>query len=294
MSDEKIFDIALSYDQTITSIEKVLLYKKYQSSEKILSLSINVIKNILGRRWSGKNFDPEELYEKAKKSLPYINKTGTRVIKFCDIDYPETLKCIPDLPFLIFAKGNINLNFDKSIAVIGTRDPDKFGIKRTIDFTSSLVDKGYTIISGLAKGIDTTAHNTAVVKKARTIAVIGCGIDRIYPACNKDLVKKIIENNGAVISEYPPSIKPNKWNFPKRNRIIAGLSKAVLITQSPEKSGTLITANLAVIYNRRLFAAKPDLESYNDSGNKNLIFLGARAVSSAEELLDDLNDIKQG
>jgi len=291
MTDEKIFDIALSYDQSITSIEKVLFYDKYQSSEKILGLNKNVIKNILGRRWSGRSFNPDELLKKAEKSLPYINKTGIKVVKYCDNDYPEILKKIPDLPFLLYVKGNLNFNYDKSIAVVGTREPDENGINRTINYTSELVKNSFIIISGLAEGVDTAAHKTTVENKGKTIAVIGCGIDRIYPAANKDLVKKIIEKNGALISEYPPGIIPNKWNFPKRNRIIAGLSQAVLITQSPEKSGTLITANLTVIYDRKLFVINSDCFSYKDSGNKNLIFLGAIAVKSPEELIMKLKEI---
>lgn len=283
--DDIIFDIALSYENSITCIEKRILIEEFGYSKNILEMDVNKLKNILGRRWSGKSFNKEMLLQKAREAFLYIKKAGVNVYRFWDDGYPENLKKIPDFPFLIYVKGNIHYNFEKAIAVVGTRVPDEEGINITMHFVKDLVKRGYTIISGLAIGIDTIAHLTALNCDGCTIGVIGCGIDRIYPAVNKSLVREIINKGGAIISEYPPGILPNKWNFPKRNRIIVGLASKVLITQSPEKSGTIITGNLALTYNRKLYVFDNSSDNIKNLGNKKFILLGAMGVKTPCQIL---------
>ena len=196
---------------------------------------------------------------------------------------------IPDYPYLIYYRGNIEYDFNRSIAIVGTRKPNQEGYKRTENFTSGLTESGYTIISGLAHGVDTTAHYNCVMKKGKTIAVLGCGIDRIYPFINKDLVRMILDNGGGIISEYPPTIPPKKWNFPRRNRIIVGLSRGVLITQSPARSGSLISAMLAADYNRDLFVASVNDNSCSiDEGNRELISTGGMEVTTFAKIISEL------
>lgn len=281
-----IYDIALSFDESLTPIEKVALFEKYGSSKNILELRKGTLKNILGRRWSGNRFDPDVLRNKAVKIIPYLEKTGINIMRYDNAEYPFGLKMIPDYPFLIYYRGNIKFDYEKSISIVGTRKPNSEGLKRTQIFTQELTKNDYTIISGLALGIDSAAHYNCIVNNGKTIAVLGCGIDRIYPYVNKELARMILENGGGIISEYPPGIIPKKWNFPKRNRIIVGLSRRVLITQSPSRSGSLISAMLSVDYNRDLFVVSP-MEQYRekDAGNLELIFSGAAEVNDPAQII---------
>jgi DNA processing protein len=287
--NELLYDIALSYDESITPIEKISLLEKFRSSREILELNINTLRNILGRNWKGSRFLKGKFISLAEEALNYINKMGIKTVKYNDDDYPIGLKNIPDFPFLIYYRGNINYNFNKSIAVVGTRQPDNDGLSNTKRFVKELVNNGFTIISGLAHGIDTSAHYNCLINNGKTIAVLGCGIDDIYPYANKDLAKCILNSGGCIISEYPPGVKPNKWNFPKRNRLIVGLSRAVLIVQAPKKSGSLITAMLTADYNRDLYVIyQKDEKKVNELGNIQLMFNGANVISNPYEIIDDL------
>lgn len=284
--NDLIYDVALTFDESLTPIEKVALFEKYGSSRNILELRKGALKNILGRKWTGNSFDPEVLINKAKKIIPYLEKARINALRYDNKEYPYGLKMIPDYPFLVYYRGNINFEYEKSIAIVGTRKPNSEGLKRTQVFTETLTRNNFTIISGLALGVDAAAHYNCVMNNGKTIAVLGSGIDRIYPYVNKKLARMILDNGGGIISEYPPGIMPTKWNFPRRNRIIVGLSKSVLITQSPSKSGSLISAMLSVDYNRELFVVSPQEQSRDkDAGNIELIFSGATEVNDPYQII---------
>lgn len=288
--NDLVYDIALSYDESLTPIEKAALFNKFGSSKNILDLSRNTLKNILGRKWTGNRFDPFNLKNRAMQILPYLKKASINIMRYDDMDFPQGLRMIPDHPFLIYYRGNIKFDYEKSISIVGTRKPDSDGLKRTQVFTEMLTKEKFTVISGLALGIDAAAHYNCVINKGKTIAVLGCGIDKIYPFANKNLARMILDNNGGIISEYPPGILPKKWNFPKRNRIIVGLSRSVLITQSPSKSGSIISAILSTDYNRDLYVVSPKKEcKEKDAGNIELIFSGATEVNNPEEILKEYN-----
>lgn len=280
-----IYDIALSIDQSITIIEKKSLYDKYGSAKEILKLKPSHLKNILGRGWTGKNYFPEEFLKEAEQMLPFMEKAGIKAVHYKSPDYPAGLKELPDYPYLLYYKGSLDFKLEKSIAIVGTRKPDEEGIKRTELFTNSLTNRGFTIISGLAEGIDGHSHFYCLQESGQTVAVLGCGIDRIYPKSNKTLARMMLDRGGAIISEYPPGFAPQQQYFPRRNRLIVGLSRAVLIIQAPEKSGSMITADLAGQYNRELFTVTPR-DVALDGGNKKLIADSqAHEVSSPEEML---------
>ncbi|HOJ63420.1 MAG TPA: DNA-processing protein DprA [Spirochaetota bacterium] len=283
-----IYDIAFSLDESITPIEKRILFENFNSSKKIFELGKSTIKNILGRRWSGNRFLPENFINIATNLYQFIIKSGIKIARYYEKEYPLFLKEIPDHPFLIYYKGNIEYNPEKSIAIVGTRNPDQRGILNTKRFTKRLVEEGFTIISGLAKGIDVEAHKEALKNKGKTIAVLGCGIDRIYPAEHKEIAREILDNNGGIISEYAPGIQARKWYFPKRNRIIVGLSNSVLIVQSPKRSGSLISAFLAADYSRDLFVVSPQIGNPKEEGNDMLIKTGGREVKDPEEIIKSL------
>ena len=170
-----------------------------------------------------------------------------------DINYPVMLTQVYDCPYALFARGNSAILNSPSVAIVGTRKASMSGLKAAFNFSKDLVASGYTVVSGLAMGIDTAAHSGALSASGKTVAVLACGLDNLYPAVNKKLASSIIQNGGCIVSEYSPGELPLKWRFPARNRIISGLSEAVVVMESPVKSGALITADFALEQNRDLF-----------------------------------------
>jgi len=228
---------------------------------------------------------------------------GIRKISISDKEYPKLLKKIEDPPEILYIKGKI-FPEDFFFAVVGTRRFSSYGKQLTSEITGELAEAGLTIVSGLAPGIDTFAHQAAVEQKKRTIAVLGTGLDEksIYPKENLKLVRKILDNGGALISEYPPETRGTNFTFPQRNRIISGISFGMLVVEakSPlpdfwqgnkEKSGSgsLITARYAFKQKRKVFAIPGSIHSLNSRGCHFLIKQGAKLVESANDILEELN-----
>ena len=213
-----------------------------------------------------------------------------------DVDYPPLLKEIYDPPFCLFVRGELKPN-EFTLAVVGPRKFTSYGKQITEELTRDLAAQGITIVSGLALGIDSVAHQAALNANGITIAVLGTGINRahIYPAIHKQLAEKIIANGGAVISEYPPGTLPTRFTFPRRNRIIAGMSLGTLVIEAAESSGALITAQCALDYNREVFAVPQNITSPTALGSNNLIKNGAHPVTTAQDIFDALNlhDVKK-
>ncbi len=289
MTEEDVYDIAFSFESSLTVIEKKTLFNRYGSVKEIFKLSKSGIKSIIGRGWQGHKYDPEKFLKDAEKTTLFIEKTGIKIARFDEPLYPKSLTFIPDLPFLIYYKGNISYNYEKSIAIVGTREPDDEGTYETEKISDALAKNGFSIVSGLAKGIDSISHSMAIKNGGKTLAILGCGIDRTYPAENRALARDILDNDGAIISEYPPGVPPQKWFFPRRNRIIVGLSRATLIMQAPKKSGSLITAVLCADYDKDLFVYKSiDENKALFEGNNNLIENGAKAIKDEEDIINEL------
>jgi len=204
--------------------------------------------------------------------------------------YPECLKEISDPPEKLYYKGNLELlKSERMIAVVGTRNPSSYG-KLCCEYMIKKMSKAdITIVSGFAKGIDSVAHKTSLITGTKTIAVIASGLDIVYPASNLSLYKEI-EEKGLILTEYEPGTKPFKGNFPQRNRIIAGLSKGVIVVESKDRGGSLITADLALEYNRDVYAVPGDIFSEYSKGCNNLIRdAKAKSLSNIKELLEDYN-----
>jgi len=215
---------------------------------------------------------------------------NTRKITLQDKDYPAILKEIHDPPKELYIKGEI-INQDKTaIGVVGTRRYTQYGKEVALDIAGKLAKLGITIVSGLAKGIDTFAHQAALESGGRTIAVLGSGMDKnsFFPRSNYSLSEKISQQ-GAVISEYPPGTRGTHFTFPQRNRIISGLSLGIIVVEAPEESGALITANLALEQNREVFAIPGSIYEKNSIGTNRLIKLGAKLVIDVEDILEELN-----
>lgn len=211
-------------------------------------------------------------------------------------DYPALLKRIDNPPPILFIKGNSNILNDPQLAIIGSRNPTKSGTDNAVSFAKHLGKTGLCITSGLALGIDGSAHQGALQANAPTIAVIATGIDRVYPAVHRDLAHKIVEK-GAIVSEFPIGTQPKAENFPRRNRIISGLSHGTLVVEAALQSGSLITARLAMEQNREVFAIPSSIHNPLAKGCHQLIRQGAKLVETADDILEemasviDLNDL---
>jgi len=225
--------------------------------------------------------------KKLNKSVNYIERSGVSLISLWDETYPENLKHIYDPPPFLYVKGTLSENDNHAISIVGTRNASEYGLNIAEKLASDLVLQGITIISGLASGIDSMAHWGAVKADGRTIAIMGCGIDRIYPSENVSLYKKVIQQ-GAVISEFPIGTKPEPGNFPRRNRVISGLSLGVVIIEARKKSGAKITADFALEQNREVFAVPGNINSPASGGTNELIKQGAKLVQTADDILEEL------
>ncbi|MCL4366305.1 DNA-processing protein DprA [Patescibacteria group bacterium] len=250
------------------------------NSEEIRAVGIpqSTVQRLVEAR---KSLNPQKYVEEIKRS-------GINWITIFDKDYPKLLAQIYDPPTVLYYKGDLESSNLKPIAVVGTRKITGYGRAATQQFTKGLVGAGMTIISGLARGVDSQAHLTTVLEKGKTIAVLGGGLNNIFPPENRGLAEKIASGFGAVISEFPPNYPSLPGNFPARNRIISGLSLAVLVIEAASDSGSLITAKLALEQGREVFAVPGPITSSLSKGPIDLIRQGAIAVFNPSEVLEEL------
>jgi len=220
----------------------------------------------------------EELYEK------YIDKGHTKIMNIFGSQYPELLKHIDTAPLVLFYRGNPGVLTEKSLGIIGSRRATSYGLNAAYVIAGDLARAGYCIVSGMARGIDSHAHRSALDAGGTTCAVLGCGTDIAYPPENKSLMEEIIEK-GVLVSEYPPETLPLGQNFPARNRIISGLSKGLLVVEAGKRSGTLITANFALEQGRDVYAVPGSIFSLKSAGTNDLIKDGAIVVTSSDDIL---------
>jgi DNA processing protein len=230
-----------------------------------------------------KTVNPDEAFDE-------IMSRNIQVLTYEDTDYPDRLRQIHNPPASLFIKGDLSdCNLDKVLAVVGSRKASHSILEILGKIIRTLPSPDITVISGMALGIDTCAHQAALDANLKTIAVLGGGFDFVYPTQNKNLFAKIIDGNGAVLSEYYPTIEPIAWQFPHRNRIVSGMSKGVLVAEAAEKSGALITAHLALEQNKELMCIPGLITNPNAKGTNNLIKSGAALITEAQDIMDALN-----
>lgn len=266
------------------------LLTHFESLENAWSANINEFTSLGLNRPTLEQIRTQRLKINPDWQMERLAKEKIDLITIEDKNYPKLLKEIYAPPALLYVKGKFEPNDESSLAIVGTRKLTDYGRQITSLITTDLVKAGLTIISGLAKGIDTIAHQTALKAKGRTIAVLGTGIDKqsIYPTVNRYLAEEITRS-GALISEFPIGTQPLAQNFPQRNRIVSGLSLGVLIIEAPMKSGALITTRNALEQNRDVFAIPGHILSPNSLGPNSLIKMGAKLVSQADDILKELN-----
>lgn len=287
MSDLRYW-LALNFLPDIGPVIARRLISIFGSPENIFRASINELRRVenIGenRAKSVANF---KRWDKVQAEIENTLKNNARVIALDDKTYPEGLKRISDAPLVLYVKGDLKDDDKYAIAIVGSRTPTAYGIKTADEISHKLSSYGLTIVSGMARGIDAISHKGALKTKGRTIAVLGSGIDVPYPLENKGLMNAVA-SSGAVISEFPLGTKPNKENFPRRNRIISALSLGVVVIEAAVDSGSLITVNYALEQGKEIFAVPGNITSRNSKGTNNLIKNGAKLIESPEEIIDEL------
>jgi len=227
------------------------------------------------------------LPDRVKRDYDRVMQKGFLIVTLSDREYPPLLRQIPDPPPYLYVCGTF-ANTDRSIAVVGSRNATPYGRSITRSLCGDLADAGLTIISGMARGIDTAAHEGALTVEGKTIAVLGSGLENIYPAANLKLFHRIAES-GAVISEFPLNTEPEAHNFPRRNRIISGMALGTVVVEATKNSGSLITARLAAEQNREVFAVPGSIESFKSKGTHALIKQGAKLVEHVSDVIEEIS-----
>ncbi len=220
----------------------------------------------------------------------WLEKPENRIIESDSDDYPELLRRIPDPPTLLYIVGNAEALHLPALSIVGSRNPTQGGKENAYEFAKHLGRSGFCIVSGLAQGIDTSAHEGALAAGAMTVAFLGHGIDRVYPSANRDLAHRISQN-GVLVSEFPLGGPPRRENFPQRNRLISGLSLGTLVVEAARRSGSLITARLAGEQGREVFALPGSIHNALSRGCHQLIKQGAKLVESADDIVSELGSL---
>ncbi len=258
----------------------------FGSIDNVFNSSFEEVSKVVGEKTAKLILEKSFNYRKeAEAELKKVEKHHINLLLYESDEYPQNLKNIPDPPLLLYIKGAIPDNY--GVSIVGTRKPSNYGRKIAYLISKRICENGICVISGGAYGIDTIAHKSALENNGKTIAVLGTGINISYPATNKRLFEKIAEN-GALISEFPIDTKPSKFNFPLRNRIVAGLSEATVVVEAPEKSGSLITAKLANEYGKPVFAVPSNIDNLNGKGCNLLIKEGAIPLIDFEIIFNEI------
>ena len=288
MAEDIFYWLALHLTPGVGSILIKRLLDRFKTPEAVFRAPLKELLRIegLGERVAGEiQKGPSE--KVVKRELSRLEKTGGKFVTLKDDDYPKRLKDIYDPPALLYLRGELRRKDELAVAVVGSRKTSAYGREVTERIGRDLARHGVTVVSGMARGIDSVAHQGALQGGGRTIAVLGCGVDMIYPSENRNLFHQIIEQ-GAVLSEFPMGSPPEAGHFPRRNRIISGLSIGVVIVQASAESGSLITAGYALEQGREIFAVPGNIGAEGSRGTNRLIKEGAKLVESSEDILEEV------
>jgi len=265
------------------------LLEKFGSAENVFHAQRRELESLRLRPESIESILKREFHEKAEVELSKVKEIGGDVLNLDDGSYPYLLREIADPPITLYVKGDWQACFDAPcVAVVGSRRCSTYGENASQMLARDLAANGICIVSGLARGIDSAAHRGAIEAKGRTVAVMGTGIGQIYPKDNAKLVDEILDTGGAIVSQFPLDTPPLSENFPYRNRIISGLSLGVLLVEASERSGSLITARLAMEQNREVLAVPGNITSKNSFGTNYLIKSGAKLVQQWQDVVSEL------
>ncbi len=289
--ENKKYWIWFSLIKNLGSRRKLKLLEVYKTPEKIYNLKKEELIKIsnIGEKLADSILDTT-IKENLDKHIDYMKRNNVDILPISVESYPQILKEIYDPPISLYVKGDKSVLNNKSVSIVGCRDATEYGKRAAKYFAYNLADKNVNIVSGLAKGVDSYAHLGCICGKkehescGKTVAVVGNGLDIIYPKENESLANKIIESGGAIISEYPLGTKPDKMNFPARNRIISGISRSIIVIEAKEKSGTLITVDFALEQGRDVYVVPGNINSLNSVGTNHLIKQGAKVATTFRDI----------
>lgn len=291
MTEDLLYQIALTTVPQIGNVQAKALALHFGNAKDIFKAKLSVLESIEGINTPGaKNIKAFTDFSKAEQELKFIQKYNVQPLFILDKNYPQRLLNCYDSPTLLFYKGKADLNASRIVSIIGTRKNSEYGRSVTEKLIESLAAHNVLIVSGLAFGIDVIAHKTSVNNNIPTVAVVAHGLDQIYPADHSNLAKEMVQYGGGILTEYPSNTKPEKYNFPSRNRIVAGMSDATIVIETTIKGGSMITAELANGYNKDVFAFPGKVTDSKSSGCNHLIKTNkANLITDADDLLTMLN-----
>jgi DNA processing protein len=279
--------VALKWVEGVGNVGFKALLEAFGTPRKVFEAPLSMIKAVPGiGDKTASHIKAFKDWKKVEKELERADKTGVSIVTSQDPLYPSQLLSTYDYPAFLYVKGHLKED-DVNVAVVGSRMASTYGKFTTERLCRELVLRGITVISGLARGIDSAAHRGALSGKGRTIAVLGCGLDVVYPPENEKHFNEI-SLQGALISEFPFGTPPNAPNFPARNRIISGISLGVVVVEASEKSGSLITARIALEQGREVFAVPGSIDSSGSRGTNKLIKQGAKLIENVEDILEEI------
>ena len=284
---ENLLKFTLTKDIGTITVNKLL--KHFGMSDKILGASEEELRRVKGIRSNQIRAVLNASKVDSRHELELAAAEDVKIIAYDDPVYPKSLRYSPDPPYLLYIKGELKPKDIKSIGVVGTRHASRYGRQQAEKFGRDLAHSGYTVISGLARGVDTLAHRGALSAGGRTIAVIGSGLKHVYPPENRDLLAEIV-STAAVISELPMDTSPTRNTFPRRNRIIAGMSLGILVIEAPQRSGALITAKQALEMGREVFAVPGMVDQEQSAGCHDLIRKGAVLTTGVRDIIAETGD----
>jgi len=285
--DNLLYWVWLTSIPGLGSVKISKLLNAFGEPEKVWNATESDLKNVTGLNRQDIFQLCNKNTEMAEKIMIKAGQLGIRIVTIQETEYPSYLRNIYDPPHVLYVYGELPKQDDIAIAVVGSRNASPYGQKVAEALSYQLAKRGIIIVSGMARGIDTYAHKGALNAGKRTIAVLGCGVDVVYPKENKRLAESIAKN-GALISEYPPGTYPSPGNFPARNRIISGLCYGTVVVEAGEKSGALITSDFALEQGREIFAVPGNIDSKYSKGTNRLIKQGAKLVTCEEDVLEEL------
>ena len=286
--DDLKYWLALSFVKDIGPVTIKKLLSAFKSPKRIFEVGFNELKDIEEiSEARAKKISEFNSWKRVEKELDLIKRHKVKIIKYTDKDYPESLRNINDSPVMLYLKGDFKEQDRCAIAIVGSRNMSEYGAKIAEKLSHELASCGITIVSGMARGIDTVSHRGALKSGGRSIAILGCGLDRSYPPENIKLFEAI-SVSGCIISEFPMGTPPYKENFPKRNRLISGISLGVIVVEATINSGSLITAYHALEQGKEVFAVPGSIFSKTSEGTNELIKKGAKLVQKAEDILEEL------
>lgn len=287
----KKYWIALNMTPRLTPNRFHLLLENFQDPKKVWAASENELQRIPGFKKFAKSFCQNRAKVNLDKELEEIEANNLRIVTLEDEHYPSTLKNLSTPPPVLYLKGEYTKQDELALAIVGTRRCTPYGKLAAEKIAKELTKAGFTIVSGMAVGIDSAAHKGALAGHGRTIAVLGSGFSHIYPRENLDLMKRIVDC-GCVISEFYTDFWPTKWSFPQRNRVISGLARGTLVAEAPQKSGALITAKLALEQGKEVFAIPGSINNENSRGTHKLIKEGAKLVENIRDIIEEFPYLK--